>query len=148
MSATLPTIHLFNGTYTITNEAGVHKTFTVKTQKDSARFAAGKRIVALLTGSDNETSYTGFGFAHDDGRISVWNKKRTPAFNYFAFLLPKAAQALVGSEGVEVEGEFEAKGRTYRVQLSKRCLRCNRKLTTPESIERGYGAECAKALGM
>ena len=29
-----------------------------------------------------------------------------------------------------------------------RCLRCHRRLTVPESIERGYGPECAEILGI
>jgi hypothetical protein len=47
-----PTV--FNGTYTITSPTGEHRTFRIKTQKDDARFAPGKRTIALLTGSDND----------------------------------------------------------------------------------------------
>ena len=142
---------IFNGTYTITNEAGEHRTVRVKTQKEDAKFAPGERIVQLLTGRDNENDYTGFGFVKDD-KVNVWRSKqgngKMSAFDWLAYLLPKAAQALVGSEGVEVEGNIEAAGRKYNVLLSKSCLRCNRKLTTPESIRRGYGEECASRLGL
>lgn len=34
-------------------------------------------------------------------------------------------------------------GHQYAVMLSKRCVRCNRKLTNPESIKAGIGPECA-----
>jgi len=143
---------LFNGTYTLVNEEGVHKTFLVKTQKKDARFAAGERMVSLLTGTDNESSYKGFAFVKDDDRILVWRKKRgngkMSAFDYFAYLLPKAAQSLIGEEGEELEGEFEVNGRKYKVLLSKKCMYCNRKLTTPESIRRGVGPECAKMNGL
>jgi len=142
---------IYNGTYTLTNATGEHKTFKVKTQKDDASFAPGKRIVQLMTGSDNEQSFTGFGFV-DGEKINTWKSKKgngkPSAFEYFAWLLPRAAAALIDFEGETVDASFVAGGREYRVQLSKRCLRCNRKLTTPESIDRGYGAECAAALGM
>ena len=148
MTATINLSAIFNGTYTITNVAtGVYRTLQVKTQKPDAKFAAGNRIAALLTGSDNETSYTGFGFVGENS-VSIWRKRQTPAYKYFAHILPKAAQSLVGTEGIEVEGTFTAAGRDYRVQLSKRCLMCNRKLTTPESIERGIGPDCAKRVGI
>jgi hypothetical protein len=34
--------------------------------------------------------------------------------------------------------------RGYRIHLEGRCLRCNRPLTTPESIRRGIGPICAE----
>jgi hypothetical protein len=46
------------------------------------------------------------------------------------------------------EDTFETPKATYTVQLSKRCLRCNRTLTTPESLERGIGPECANIMGI
>ena len=62
----------FNGIYTVTNkETGEHRTFAVRTQKEDAKFAPGERIVALLTGPNNEDDYTGFGFVTPAG-IIVW----------------------------------------------------------------------------
>ena len=144
---------IFNGIYTITNIATEeHRTFRIKTQKSEAKFAAGKRIVSLLNGPNNETSYLGFAFVNQD-KVTVWDKKRgngkRSSFDHFAYLLPKAAQALIGSEGQELKGTFEAySGRKYAVELSKRCLACNRRLTTPESLRRGYGPECSDRLGI
>ena len=147
---TMTATAIFNGTYTLTNVAtGDYKTLRVRTQKADARFAAGKRIAALLSGPDNNTSYTGFAFV-DDASIRVWGKKRAAdgkgAFEYYANLLPKASEALIGAEGLEVDGTFTAAGREYRVQLSKKCLVCNRKLTTPESINRGMGPRCRMGI--
>lgn len=58
---------MFNGFYTITSPTGEHRTFQVKTQSEDAPFAAGKRIVMMLTGEDNEEDYTGFGFVTAHG---------------------------------------------------------------------------------
>jgi hypothetical protein len=144
---------IFNGTYTVTNtETGEYRTFKIKTQKPDAKFAPGKRIVSLLNGPNNESDYLGFGFVNQD-KVSVWSKKRgngkMSSFDHFAYLLPKAAFSLIGSDGQEVRGTFQAySGRKYEVELSKRCLACNRKLTTPESLRRGYGPECSKRLGL
>ena len=53
-----------NGEITLTNrETGEHRTFRIRTNKEDARFAPGERVIALLTGPDNTTSYTGFGRA-------------------------------------------------------------------------------------
>ena len=69
-----PVLH--NGIFTITNrKTGEYRTFRIKTQKPDATFAPGQRVIGLLTGANNEKSYTGFGFVTDAG-ISVWTKKR------------------------------------------------------------------------
>jgi hypothetical protein len=142
-TSTETAVAFYNGEYTITNEAGEHKTFRIRRQKDDANFAPKSRIVSLMVGSDNETSYKGFGFANDNGTIYVWKKHQNRTNRYFALLLSKAFEAITESEEETVETAFECAGRQYTVLLSKRCLRCNRKLTNPESIRLGIGPECA-----
>lgn len=131
---------LFNGTYTVVNrESGEHRTFRVETQAADAKFAAGKRIVSLLTGPNNGSDYTGFGFVDDDG-IHVWAKRRekpegkrwSPWEVYAIMLWDLAAEG--GTRHYESQ---------YAVRLAGTCLRCNRTLTTPDSIERGIGPICA-----
>lgn len=127
----MPKIH--NGTYTMRNvESGEHRTFKIRTVKEGP--LEGKRIVALLTGPDNSTDFTGFGFVEND-RISVWKKCRgefkKSAYEWYAEMLET-----LGCDG----GRF--KDKTYTVMVSRRCLKCNRKLTVPSSIESGYGPEC------
>jgi len=136
-------VSFYNGEYTITNEAGEHKTFRIRRQKDDAKFAPKSRIVSLMVGSDNEANYKGFGFANDNGSVYVWKKHQNRTNDYFAHLLGKAFQAITTSDEETVETGFECAGRQYTVLLSKRCLRCNRKLTNPESIRLGVGPECA-----
>jgi len=130
---------IFNGSYTIKNErTGEHRTFLVKTQKEDARFAAGERVAALLTGPNNESDYQGFAFVKGDG-VVVWKKKRgdrqnPTSFDWFADML-----------NVKVLGQLSRFGKSYEeysCQCEKRCLRCNRKLTHPESLLSGFGPEC------
>ena len=132
----------FNGTYTIENtESGEHRTFRVRTQKDDARFAPGRRIIGLLTGPDNNHSYTNFGFVNDDG-IVVWMKKRGTdswsAYQWYAFMLWDLA--------VNNGTELRKRGKAYTLLIEKHCRICNRKLTTPESIRSGIGPVCAGRL--
>ena len=125
---------IFNGTFTIQNRVtGEHRTFRVRTQKDDASFAPGKRTVALLKGNDNETSYTGFAFVTEDG-INVWSSKRgTVGYTAYANLLWSLA----------IDGAFSEYAEKYSITESRKCVRCNRKLTTPESLAAGIGPECA-----
>ncbi len=146
---TRPAVKLFNGKYTIeSKQTGEHRTFWVRTQEADAEFAPGKRIVSLLTGSqnDDESCYTGFAFV-DDGGIRVWaSKARAGARDgsdshrwlQFADLLWTLA----------LDGAFSpwaAKG--FTILMEGACARCNRTLTTPESIRRGIGPICAELGG-
>lgn len=129
-------IAVFNGTHTIRNrETGEYRTFRVRTQKDDAKFAPGKRVLSLLTGSDNEASYTGFAFVEEDD-IKVWRSKtgeeKWSNFDWFADMLFD----LAANDGKKY-------GDKYEIMTEGRCIVCNRKLTTPESIETGIGPVCA-----
>jgi hypothetical protein len=147
-----------NGTFTLIWPDGRHKTFAIKTmesaEKQKARgkapFAPGKRVISLMTGADNETSYTKFGFVYDN-RISIWPSIR-------AAVKPQARR--VWNEGkiedqvklfwylatLGEKSRFYAAG--YRLEASKRCVVCNRKLTNPQSLETNIGPECAMRRGL
>lgn len=133
MSATMqvvPTIATHNGTVTVYNPATQgHRTFRVKSQPDDAAFAPGERVLGLLTGSDNERDYTQFAFVKEDGRVIVWKKFRGGVYDRFADMLrrPEAYE----SRGVEYTWD------------QVRCRKCNRKLTTPESLADGIGPDCS-----
>lgn len=135
-----------NGIYTIENEAGDHRTISIRTQKKDASFAPGERIAALLTGPENEKDYQGFAFVKDEGFI-VWRKKRgvngrVSTYEWYAKILQ--CLELQPSEMEEVEATVSLSGRTYKILLSKRCMICNRRLTTPESVRAGIGPVCAR----
>jgi hypothetical protein len=165
MTATAPTtVNAFNGTYTIQNKAtGEHRTFAIRTQPADAKFAPNARVVSLMTGPDNESSYTGFGFLDswtakdvDDVEertwvVKVWKSKRgqdgkLSPFEHYARILANAINTLAG-DAETLTGDVSYMERQYTVQLAKRCMKCNRKLTTPASIAAGIGPECAKKGG-
>ena len=124
-------IKTHNGEITIENsKTGEWRTFKIKTQSRDSNFAPGKRIVSLLTGSDNTTSYTSFGFVND-GVIHIWNKKKTKTFYYYKNML-------------EEPERWEERGYVY--QYAGTCRSCNRKLTTPRSIKLGIGPICEKKI--
>ena len=132
-----------NGFITITNQTtGEYRTFRIRTQKENAKFAPGERVVALLIGSSNTSDYLGFGFMQENGWISLWKRNRTPHYEGLAKAIRLGFKALENGQETFTTGKA-----TYSVQLSKRCLMCNRPLTTPESLSRGYGPECAARLG-
>jgi len=139
---TLEPITISNGFLTVTNQTtGEHRTFRVRTQKEDAKFAPGSRIVSLLIGPDNTSDYQGFGFVQDNGWITLWKRNRTPQYEGLAKAIRLGYRALERGEDT-----FTTPKAIYTVQLSKRCLRCNRVLTSPESLERGIGPECASRM--
>src|SRR6185369_7175488 len=86
-----PAVKLFNGRYTIeSKQTGEHRTFWVETQPADAEFAPGKRIVSLLTGSQNDdpSCYTPFAIVDDRG-IHVW-----------------ASKAYAGASGSSIKGRW------------------------------------------
>jgi|SRR5215469_1134653 len=116
-----------NGRITIRSpRTGEHRTFKVATAKGGK--LEGKRIVSLLTGSDNGDygDWTGFGFADERG-VSVWQRHRGTAFEKFGSML-------------QYPEHYIALGCEYLVE--GRCRKCNRILTHPESIETGLGPVC------
>jgi hypothetical protein len=127
---------VYNGIYTLKVPGGCHKTFRIATKPLKSKFAPGQRIIALLTGPDNEQSYQPFGFV-DDGGIRVWSRFRgtnavPTQHDHWARYVWELAN------GRDVIG--------YSLLVSRRCIVCNRTLTTPESIETGVGPSCKKKL--
>jgi len=120
---------LHEGRYTIEFADGSYKTLRVRRQDDDANFKPGVLIVSFLSGSDNDSDYTGFGHVEADGTIRIWRK----------FLqsteLREAVKVLRGSP----DGAREA----YAIR-SGRCSRCGRTLTVPASLHAGMGPECAR----
>ncbi len=131
----LHSIKLCNGEITMENpETGNHRTIRIKTQKADANFAPGERIAYLLNGHNNETDYLPFAFVKLDGRVIVWRKYRGDR-------QPSSYERL--ARMITDPSSFEARG--IRYLFATNCRRCNRKLTTPESISIGIGPTCARA---
>jgi hypothetical protein len=125
------TLLTHNGKITVSNvNTGQHRTFKVNTQPQDARFAAGKRVVSLFVGQDNQNpfEYKGFGFVNSAGTVQVWRRYKDTEFEVFGRMLSNVSY-------------FERKGAEYL--FSGRCIRCNRELTNPDSIRSGIGPVCA-----
>jgi len=127
-------------------------TFTIVSKKTGQRFTykversykevleekpdLGFRWVKLLTGNDNETSYSFIGTIA--GRVYAHSKKAK---------ISESAPAVVAIRWVM---HHLAKGELQEDQLEiwheGRCGKCRRKLTVPESIANGLGPECVKTV--
>ena len=125
----------FAGNATITLQSGTtgkHYTYKIKKCKDSDNLY----FIHLLHGPDNEEDYhyigayyKDSGYFHTAKQYQFTPRQAYPpalrAMDYFLFKIDNLPSNLY----VYHEG---------------RCGRCGRKLTTPESIERGLGPECYK----
>lgn len=129
------TINIGKGFYTLLYSNGDHRTIQVKECK-TGNFA-GKTIVGFLTGADNENDYQFFGFL-SNGRVSFWK-------SFSAKQTPERLRRIVRALEM-ISSDEKAAGKAYAFK-SGRCYRCNRHLTTPESIVAGIGADCAEKVG-
>lgn len=147
-----PNRDFYNGVYTVVSPTGNHRTFSLETQPADDTFAPGERILYLLTGPDE---WTGFAFARAGRTIQnhrfvpgfvVWKKYRSQAgyppsaWELFARML--ADMLRCGAREFR-SAALNGPG-VYRLLAMKSCDRCNRRLSTPESIAAGRGPECSK----
>lgn len=132
-----PTVKLFNGRYTIeSKQTGEHRTFWVRTQEADAEFAPGRRVVSLLTGSQNDdpACYTTFGFVEEAG-IRVFPSKRVVGERWIQFADLLWTLALDGAFSLWAEKGFT-------IMVEGHCLKCGRPLTDPISVRTGIGPKC------
>lgn len=123
-----------NAKFTIVSKAtGTRFTYRVKRSDD------GKvRFVSLMNGPDNESSYAFFGTIFQDGKFRHSHKARmgadAPAAKAWAWFWSNLQKHHLSP--------------TVEVWHEGKCGRCGRTLTVPESIESGYGPECAGRMGV
>ncbi len=107
---------------------GTHFTYKVRKVPDKPGF-----FVSLLTGPDNETSFSFLGVIWAGSHLKATTKScastSAPSFRAFAYFWDRVVERQCQPPDLEVYHEG-------------RCGRCNRKLTTPESVARGIGPEC------
>jgi hypothetical protein len=120
------------GFFTVEAEGVRHRTFRVKTSRN------GKSAIGLMTGSNNLKDYTWFGYLNGSD-IRFWT---TPSV---AFGVP-ATLPISNDEVREcwaaIVGDTDAAGLRFAREYQN-CSRCGKVLTTPESLDRGIGPECA-----
>jgi Family of unknown function (DUF6011) len=122
------------GIYTVVYPCGSHRTLRVKEweKKDGTTSI----VIGFLSGSDNESSYTYFGFLRPDNVISFFRSFRDKTAQNPEVL--RRIQRAVYT----IAADPKAAGLAYALE-SSRCCRCNRTLTVPASIHNGMGPECA-----
>lgn len=123
----------FIGTFTVVDGDEYE---TIRIKAGTGNFD-GKFIASYLSGSDNESDYTGFAFIGTDGSVNVWRKFKTPEGKISPAMAPKVlAVSVVLFGGADNARELYA-------MRSGKCSRCGRKLTVPASLHRGMGPDCA-----
>jgi len=110
------------------------KRFTYKVSTPKGKQEEGPWFVSLLTGQDNENDYKFFGTLFADGSYRYSVKKArlqctAPGVMAWDWFFEKLTA-----------GTHEAQ---CEVHHCGKCGRCGRKLTVPQSIESGFGPECA-----
>lgn len=134
-TSSISTQKVFNGIYTLENkETGTYTTFKIHTVRKGK--LEGKRLVSRLVGPNNQFSYQGIGFVNDNGTVKLWNRFNNQKYKQMMNIL----FSLINN------GDDSRFANRVNLKLSKRCIRCNRTLTTPQSIELGIGPECQKNM--
>jgi Family of unknown function (DUF6011) len=98
---------------------------------------AGKRVLELLVGPDNTASYRGMAWI--DAGNDATSAPRSCIGNLWKFGRDNEVLVNVFAKLVEREEKLA----DYKVHFARHCYKCNRLLTTPESIQRGIGPICA-----
>lgn len=129
---------ILDGTYTLVFGDGEYRTLKVKTQPADASFKPGTQLISYLNGPDNWSNYKSFGEIKRGNYLHVWLKYQTDGMG----TVIDAAEALLAGPESMIDGL-----KAYGLQSGK-CGICGRKLTVPESIERGIGPECWGKLGL
>ena len=120
-------------TFTISSPTK-HFTFRLKAVK--GQYGGGKTLfLSVLTGPDNESSYSYVGILSQKGRIITTRNSKVG-------IDAQSVRSLVW-----MWNHIEDLPAGYEIRHSGKCCRCGRKLTTPESIEAGIGPVCATAAG-
>ena len=122
--------------FTFSNATGERYTFKISAP-DNFR---GEYFASVMKGTDNENDYRYVGMMSGAGlTLRTTKASRFPEaskeFRVLAFALDIIAQRRALPAG-------------YDLRHAGRCGRCGRTLTTPESIDRGIGPDCADQMGI
>jgi hypothetical protein len=122
-------VYTHNGEITmLSTKTGEHRTIRIRTMPNDSSFAPGARIAELLVGPDNTSDYRSFAFVNSDS-VVVFRK-------HLGTMFEKLVPLISTPEKYVEKGLIE-------YSFSGRCRKCNRLLTTPDSIANGIGPVCA-----
>ncbi len=120
-----------NGIFTIQFPCGTHKTLKIHTGQHGN--FKGRRIISLLIGPSNSDDYEASGeLTPTPAGFFVWKRYQNTRVAHYVMLLVKMMRGEV----------FE----NHELMASRTCFKCNRTLTTPAAVLRGYGDECWRLL--
>ena len=128
-----------NAAWAVQNSAPAHWTFKVnkkEVSKDNNLF-----FVSLMTGSDNEKSFSYIGVLNPNTGVVKTTAKSKITDDTLSFRILNRVIGRVWAN--EVDAITKA---GFEVHHSGRCGRCGRKLTVPESIKTGFGPECGNRI--
>lgn len=127
-----------NATFTlISKKTGVR--FTYKAKRPDGEEITRPIWISVLSGSDNESSFSFMGsvFPNPDGR--EWILKSSPKSR-----VTPSASSYIGIQWLLFHLSKGQLPETVEFWHEGKCCRCGRKLTVPESIAQGIGPECIK----
>lgn len=130
-----------NATFTIDNGKGEHYTFKIRQpKKQNPQFTGPTPFFAsLLTGPDNENSYSYMGIACAvTGSIRLTKASRMTEESVPVKVLAWALKHALGDKILPAG---------YAIRHQGTCGCCGRTLTHPESLTRGIGPECWSKMG-
>lgn len=121
--------------------------FTLRSKKTGTRFTykvdasddGAVHFVKVLTGPDNDKSYSFIGVLRDKGARYCHGRK--------ARVTEDAASVKALKWFIAKTEEHKAVPADVEFWHEGRCCRCGRALTVPESIASGIGPECVKHVG-
>ena len=121
-----------NATFTVSNPEGDHYTYKVKKTKNKNIHGKYSFFISILTGPDY---YTYLGMVLETCEVTLTKKSKYKA-DTRAFKVANWAVQHVMANVPLPEG--------YEIEHAGKCGKCNRKLTTPESIRSGLGPICRR----
>lgn len=136
---------MFAGKATITVKSLVtanHLTFKIVCPPDKDKDNSLLFWVSIMIGTDNETHYAFIG--------SVFFSNRGPRFKYsMKASLPEDSLGVKSFKWLLDRLVEQHKNLRQAIEIwhAGHCCRCGKKLTTPESIERGIGPKCFEVIG-
>jgi hypothetical protein len=122
-----------NGIFTVALDDG-HVTIRLAPAFWAKNLPDGAQVAAFLSGPNNRSDYTRFAFVVN-GEMWVWNRFRGAR-------RPISALNLLLAGGLDAALDA---GEAYAL-ASRRCWRCQKRLTVPASIHRGLGPVCAAVI--
>jgi len=127
-----------NATFTVESDSGEYRTYKIRRMDPNPRFPNQAYAVALLSGPDNENSYSYIGLIDPDtGHLRLTSKSRRTEFSPDVRIFRWAMRG-VFHHGMRLNGGT--------IHHEGKCGCCGRTLTVPESIKRGIGPECWERL--